>query len=84
VWDTIPNSPTYDVLRGELAALPIGPGGGDETCFNDLLTAVLNDPTPPPSPGTGFWYVVRGSNACGDGGYGTQHDLTLRTSTTCP
>ena len=83
VWDTIPNGPTYDVLRGELAALPIGPGGGDETCFNDLLTAVLNDPAPP-SPGTGFWYVVRGANACGIGGYGTQHDLTPRTSTTCP
>ena len=83
VWDTIPNSPSYDVLRGDLAALPVGPGGGDESCFNDLLTAVLNDPTPP-SPGSGFWYVVRGSNTCGVGGYGTQHNLTPRTSTTCP
>ena len=83
VWDTIPASPHYDVLRGELSALPVGPGGAEETCFDDLPTATLVDGTSP-APDTGFWYVVRGANDCGVGGYGTQHDLTPRTSTTCP
>jgi len=82
-WDTIPNAPHYDVLRGELSALPVGPGGGDEICFDELATALVFDAAIPPS-GTGFWYVVRGSNACGIGSYGTRHDLTPRTSTTCP
>ena len=83
VWDTIPDGPHYDVLRGDLAALPVGPGSGDEICFDELLTAVLVDGTPP-APGSGFWYVIRASNVCGIGGYGTQHDLTPRSSTTCP
>ena len=83
VWDTIPDGPRYDALRGELATLPVGPGAGDEVCFDELLTAVLVDGTPP-APGTGFWYVIRGSNVCGIGGYGSQSDLTPRTSTTCP
>jgi hypothetical protein len=83
VWDTQPNSPTYDIVRGALSALPVGPGGGDEVCFNDQLTAVLTDATVP-APGTGFWYVIRAATLCGTGGFGTQHDGTPRVTTTCP
>jgi hypothetical protein len=82
-WDPITDSPLYDVLRGDLSALPVGPGGIDESCFDDLTTAALADPASP-AAGAGFWYVVRGSNTCGIGGYGAQHDLTPRSSTTCP
>ena len=82
-WDAISGSALYDALRGELSALPVGPGGAEELCFNDLATASVVDGTPP-APGTGFWYVIRGANECGAGGYGTQKNLTPRTSTTCP
>ena len=84
VWDTIPNSPRYDTVRGSLSALPVGPGGGDEFCFDEQLTAVLVDGTTPAVPGTGFWYVTRGETACGIGTFGTQHDGTPRITTTCP
>jgi hypothetical protein len=83
VWDTIPNSPRYDVVRGALASLPVGPGGGDETCFDDVLTAVLVDSTTP-APGTGFWYVARGENACGIGTFGYRSNGAERVTTTCP
>ena len=83
VWDSIPNSPSYDVLRGEIGALPVGPGSADEDCFDNLAVASLPDTDPVP-PGSGFWYLIRAETACGVGGYGTQKDLTPRTSTTCP
>ncbi len=83
IWDPMPNTPHYDVVRGTLSALPVGPGGGDETCFDDLIGAVLVDSTVP-APGAGFWYVSRAENACGIGTYGARSDNTPRTSTTCP
>jgi hypothetical protein len=83
VWDPMPNSPHYDVIRGALGSLPVGPGGGDEVCFDDLVAAVFVDATIP-APGAGFWYVSRGVSACGIGTYGTQSNSTIRTSTTCP
>ena len=73
----------YDALRGDLASFPVGPGGGDEFCFNDLAGPSVTDATVP-APGTGFWYLSRGENACGNGSYGTQSNLTPRISTTCP
>ncbi len=83
IWDPISNSPTYDVIRGSLSAFPVGPGGGDEACFNDLVAAVLVDGNLPPV-GTGWWYLSRATNSCGTGTYGTRSDLTPRSSTTCP
>jgi len=66
-----------------LSALPTGPGAGDETCFNNLGSASLTDATIP-SPGTGYFYLARGQNACNSGTYGTQSNATPRTTTTCP
>ncbi len=87
IWDPMPNTPAYDVVRGTLSALPVGPGGGDESCFNDLVAAVLSDGTVP-SPGTGFWYLSRAENTCGIGTFGTQglHGApgAPRVTTTCP
>ena len=83
VWDTIPNAPRYDVVRGTLSALPVGPGGGDESCFDELLTAVLVDSTTP-TPGTGFWYAARGESACGNGTFGYRRNGAERVTTTCP
>jgi hypothetical protein len=82
-WSAAPYSTRYDVLRGELSSLPVGVTGGDESCFDDLAGPTLSDATPP-LPGTGFWYLSRGENACGIGTYGTHSDGTQRISTTCP
>jgi hypothetical protein len=80
-------STRYDVVRGTVLALPVGPGGGDETCFDNLGGPSLNDPTPP-AVGSGFFYLSRGENTCGNGTYGTQgvHGApgAPRTTTTCP
>jgi hypothetical protein len=35
-WTAVPSATRYDVVRGDLSALPVGPGGGDEVCFDDL------------------------------------------------
>jgi len=68
--------------------LPVGPGGGDETCFPDLAGTSSPDGTVP-APGDAFWYLVRGKNACaGAGTYGfeAQHSVPTveRVSTSCP
>jgi hypothetical protein len=70
-----------------LSAFAVGPGGGDEFCFDDLVAAIFTDSTTP-TPGTGFWYLSRGVNTCGIGTYGFQglHGVpgAPRITTTCP
>jgi hypothetical protein len=80
-WSVAAFATRYDVVRGSLAAFPVGPGNGDELCFDDLSGTTLVDGTTP-APGTGFWYLSRGENSCGIGTYG---DATggPRTTTTC-
>ena len=82
-WTPAPFAAVYDVVRGDTALFPVGPGGGDEVCFNNLAGPTLNDPTPPP-PTKGFWYLSRGQNTCGNGTYGTTHTGIPRVTTTCP
>jgi hypothetical protein len=82
-WSAVPTATRYDVVRGSTGAFPVGPGGGDETCFPDLPGPSLSDATLP-APQTGFWYLSRGENACSVGTYGLQHDGTPRVTTTCP
>jgi hypothetical protein len=82
-WSAAAFATRYDVVRGSLSALPFGPGAADEACFDDLPGPSLFDPTAP-APDTGFWYLSRGENACGDGSYGQQSDGTPRVTTTCP
>jgi hypothetical protein len=89
-WDPAPLATSHDVLRGLFAEWPVGPAHGDtsEVCLADDLAATsLSDADDPPQ-GTGFWYLVRGENACGDGTYGLQYlpglEPAPRTSATCP
>jgi hypothetical protein len=82
-WAATPGATSYDVVRGALDALAVGPGGGDELCFGGLFDASVIDYQTPPS-GEGFWYVARGRNACGAGTYGEQSNGTPRDTTTCP
>jgi len=82
-WSAATFATRYDVVRGSQAALPAGPGAGDEVCFDNLAAPTLVDPAVP-APGTGFWYLSRGENACGNGTFGTQSNGTPRATTTCP
>jgi glucose/arabinose dehydrogenase/PKD repeat protein len=82
-WPTQPSATRYSVVRGQTSALPVGPGGGDETCFSDLTIPSLTDTTTPAS-GVAFWYLARGENACGDGPFGVQSNGQPRLTTTCP
>ncbi len=82
-WSPAVNATRYDVVRGSLGALPVGPGAGDEMCFDDLAGATLSDSSLPP-PGAGFWYLSRGENDCGIGSYGVRSGGAPRVTTTCP
>jgi hypothetical protein len=82
-WSAALFATRYDVVRGSTSAFPVGPGGGDETCFDNLPGTSLVDATVP-APGTGFWYLSRGENTCGNGTYGLQSSGSPRITTTCP
>ena len=82
-WSADPAATRYDVVRGDTAAFPVGPGGGDEVCFGDLPSPALSDPTVP-AANAGFWYLSRGESACGNGTYGQASSGAPRISTTCP
>jgi hypothetical protein len=82
-WTLVPTATAYDVLRGNVPALPVGPGGGDERCFPNIAIPQYTDPNGP-ALGVGFWYVVRAENSCGTGSYGNRSNGTPRASTTCP
>jgi subtilisin-like proprotein convertase family protein len=83
-WQPASGATRHDALRGDLSALPVGPGGGDETCFDDLPGASLSDPALPP-PGAGFWYLARGENACATPGtWGARTGGASRATASCP
>ena len=86
-WTMAAGSTQSDVLRGSVLAFPVGPGGADETCFDDLPGTTFADPTNP-DPGDGFWYLVRGESVCGNATWGFAAVNAVpgaeRTSTTCP
>lgn len=81
-WSAAASATRYDVVRGSTGAFPVGPGGGDEVCFDNLPGTTLNDPAVP-AVGTGFWYLSRGESACGNGTWGNATSGP-RVTTTCP
>jgi agmatine/peptidylarginine deiminase len=71
----------YDVLRGSVSGLPVGYDG---VCHEPGVEGEsTSDPDPPPA-GSGFFYLIRGSNACGDGTYGYDSADQERESAACP
>jgi hypothetical protein len=82
-WPSTPSATRYDVVRGNVSALPVGPGGADEVCFDNLAGPSISDPAAP-AAGTGFWYLSRGESACGNGTFGFRSNGTERVTTTCP
>jgi Lamin Tail Domain len=87
-WDATDGAAAYDVLRGRVADWPVGSAPATESCLADGLTGTTTTDAGLPSPGDGYWYIVRAENACGAGGYGSQslHGVPAapRLSTTCP
>jgi len=87
VWEPAPIWPgtVYDVLRGDLDKLPVGPGS-DESCLTQpsVTDTTWTDPDAPAS-GRGFWYLVRERLAdCGVGTYGRATNGSERMSGACP
>ena len=86
-WSPAASATRYDVVRGSVNGLPVGPGGGDEVCFGSLAGPTVTDAANP-SPSTAFWYLSRGGNSCGNGTYGKQGSHGApgapRATTTCP
>ncbi|HEV8700954.1 MAG TPA: exo-alpha-sialidase [Candidatus Polarisedimenticolia bacterium] len=72
----------HDVIRGDLYSLPVA--GSTPTCVAAGISTVTNDDPTLPQSGQGFWYLVRGRNALGNGTYGYQSDGTERLSSACP
>jgi hypothetical protein len=74
----------HDVLRGTLIALPVD-GGSPETCLGPGVASTMQTDTTAPGFGRqGFWYLVRGTNECGDGSYGLASSGAPRVSSVCP
>ncbi|HJQ96925.1 MAG TPA: hypothetical protein VJ826_01365, partial [Candidatus Polarisedimenticolaceae bacterium] len=80
-WPAVAAATSYEVVRGTIASLPVGPGVADEACFSGLSSPVLVDGSVPAS---GYFYVVRSRNACGPASYGTDSHDVPRTTGTCP
>jgi hypothetical protein len=74
---------TYDVATGELSSLPASGFGGSVPLACGLLIPTASDPSVPPV-GAGWYYIVRGRNACGAGSWGLNSAGQERISTACP
>jgi len=70
-------------MRGVLSELPVGDKPG-ETCLVTDTTATSISDTDVPGPQAGFYYLVRGANACGTGDFGRTSAGAPRTTSACP
>jgi hypothetical protein len=81
-WDLASAAFGYDVVRGDLAALPVG--SGVELCLGAFVSTSATDPQEP-AEAAGYWYLVRGTNTCaGAGTYGEASGGTPRETAACP
>jgi len=87
-WDPVPGASSYSVVRGDLAALPVGPGSADEVCWGYNSTTTITDTAIPVG---GYFYLVRGNTGFCKGTLGTGRQnvpapptFPVRTTTSCP
>jgi len=73
----------YQVVRGSLAEFPVG-SGLQEICLDSAVAGTSVEDAQPVPPAAGVYYLVRGINACGIGGYGADSTATARVTTVCP
>jgi hypothetical protein len=72
IWTSLPgNGSSYDVIGGDLAVLRAAGSSSDAGCLADgVPVSSWTDSRPDPANGAGYYYLVRGQNACGGGTYG--------------
>jgi hypothetical protein len=86
-WTLVPGTvSSYDVIGGVLSALHAAGSSSDASCLaNDVVLSAWNDSRPDPVGEEGYYYLVRGSNACGGGTYGAASGGAERIpGTPCP
>ncbi len=74
---------TYDIVRGPVTGLPVGPASGGSCATNGLFLTSFSDGFQP-APGTGSYILVRAANNCGNGTYGFATSGIERTTPVCP
>jgi hypothetical protein len=72
----------HEVMRGALSQLPTGSGSAETCLASDAPARALTDETIP-ATGTGFYYLVRASNACGTGTFGSGSSGVPRDTGVC-
>ena len=72
----------YDLVRGNLGQFPVG-SGGSEMCLVTGNASNSATDAEVPAVGSGYWYLVRGRNGCGAGGYGLTSGSNPRSTATC-
>ena len=73
----------YDVMQGTLPHLSTGSGAAEICLANESPERTLTDAMIP-ALGTGFFYVVRASDACGTGTFGAGTSGAPRAIGVCP
>ena len=73
----------HDVMRGALRQFPVGDGAAEICLDSGLPASSILDATPPAAR-SGFYYLVRGWNVCGGGGYGFATGGAERITSICP
>ncbi|HEU5181197.1 MAG TPA: VCBS repeat-containing protein [Candidatus Polarisedimenticolia bacterium] len=73
----------YDVVQGTLPHLSAGTGSSEVCLANDASERSLTDGLIP-ALGTGFYYVVRATNDCGTGTFGSASSGVPRPIASCP
>jgi hypothetical protein len=74
---------TYDLMRGLISQQPVG-GGAAETCLAPDTGATQSTDASIPAIGAGLYYLVRGTNVCGVGTYGSTSAGAPRNTAACP
>ena len=74
----------YDVARGDLAILRALGTIDAAACLGAASNLSSRTDASLPPTGSGYYYVVRARNVCGDGGWGAGSDGIPRSHTTCP
>jgi hypothetical protein len=76
----------YDVVGDVVDVMRSSGGVAGATCLqNDAPSNNWMDPRPDPAPGSGYYYLVRAHNVCGNGTYGFATGGSERNPTSgCP
>jgi hypothetical protein len=88
-WDAqtgVGTATGYDIAGNDIASLQLDSGSVNAVCFEDDFNSnQWIDTQGVPANDSGFYYIIRAQNSCGDGGYGTETGGAERIPTgACP